>query len=161
MNTNKRKLNKKSKQQNCSTAKPQQRKTGYKFIDHPSDVGMEVEGETLNELFINAAKGMLSLISEPVSRNKKISKQLHLKEDSPEELLHSYLSEILWFITNERFFPLKIYISRINESSLDAKLEGIRLKKEEMKGEVKALTYHQLKIIRRDQIWFTRLIFDV
>ncbi len=136
-------------------------KLGYKFIDHPSDIGMEVEGRTLRELFINAAKGMLSVISEPTSRSKRFSKKLHLKEDSHEELLHSYLSEILWFITSERFFPIKISIIRLNENTLDAEMEGFQLKSEEIKREVKAVTYHQLKIIKKGQIWFTRIIFDV
>ena len=170
-------------------------KLGYRFIDHPSDVGMEVEGVTLEELFINAATGMLSIIAEPASRSeaprgkprgikaesseaiaipprgkprgilakegKKLSKKLHLKEDSTEELLHSFLSEILWFITKERFFPLSINILRTNKVSLDAKLEGLQLKEEEITGEVKAVTYHQLKIVRRDRVLFTKLIFDV
>lgn len=134
---------------------------GYRFIDHPSDVGMEVEGVTLEELFINAATGMLSIIAEPTSRSKNLTKELHLKEDSTEELLHSFLSEILWFITKERFFPLTINIFGISKVSLDAKLEGIQLKEEEINGEVKAVTYHQLKINKRDRILFTKLIFDV
>ncbi|TES90847.1 MAG: archease [Candidatus Cloacimonadota bacterium] len=151
-------------------------KLGYRFIDHPSDVGMEVEGVTLEELFINAATGMLSIIAEPASRSeaprgkprgilakegKSLSKELHLKEDSIEELLHSFLSEILWFITKERFFPLSINIFGISKVSLDVKLGGIQLKEEEINGEVKAVTYHQLKIVRRDGVLFTKLILDV
>ena len=136
-------------------------KLGYRFIDHPSDVGMEVEGVTLEELFINAATGMLSIIAEPGSRSKNLTKEMRLKEDSTEDLLHSFLSEILWFITKERFFPLTINIFAINKDSLDAKLEGIQLKEEEITGEVKAVTYHQLKIVRRDRVLFTKLILDV
>ena len=136
-------------------------KVGYKFIDHPSDIGMEVKGESLKKLFINAALGMLSVISESTSTSKRFSKKLHLEEDSHEELLHSYLSEILWLVTSERFFPIKIGITRLNENTLDAEMEGFQLKSEEITREVKAVTYHQLKIIKKGQIWFTRIIFDV
>ena len=134
---------------------------GYRFIDHPSDIGMDVKGETLKDLFVNASNGMLSVISEPTSSSKRFSKKLHLKEDSHEELLHSYLSEILWLIASERFFPIKIDITRLNENTLDAEMEGFQLKSEKIEREVKAVTYHQLKIIKKGQIWFTRIIFDV
>lgn len=135
--------------------------SGYRFIDHPSDVGMSVSGVTLAELFINAAKGMLSVISEPAQKRKNLSKKMHLEEDSPEELLHSYLSEILWFIFNERFFPINIVIPQINENTLDVTFEGMRLSDEEINCEVKAVTYHQLKIINNGKTWSTKLIFDV
>jgi len=135
--------------------------SGYKLIDHPSDIGMEVEGKTLRELFVNAAKGMLSIISDTPQNGEMFIKQLHLKEDSTEELLHSYLSEILWFVSNENFFPVKINISNISESSIDVRFGGIHIKDEEVEGEVKAITYHQLKVEQNDQKFFTKLIFDV
>jgi len=136
-------------------------KLGYRFIDHPSDVGIAVEGKTVEELFVNATKGMLSIISEPTTGRKRIYKKLHLKEDSLEEILHSYLSEILWLITTESYFPIKINFSNLNKNTLDATLEGIKLKSDEIKGEVKAVTYHQLKVIHKDGFWTTKVIFDV
>lgn len=146
---------------NCNTTEPQHRRTGFKYLDHPSDVGIEVSGNTLKELFINAALGMLSIISDIQPKRKRITKKLHVSEETTEELLHSYLSEILWFVTKERFFPMHITLLTFNDHSLDAELEGVQLKNEEIKSEVKAVTYHQLEIYQKKNIWFTNLIFDV
>jgi len=134
---------------------------GYRFIDHPSDVGMEVEGKTLVELFTNAAKGMLSLIAKPFPRDKMLTKELHINEQKLEEILHSFLTEILWFVIKERFFPLEISIFRLDSCSIDAKLLGIRLNENELIGEVKAITYHQLAIVKKARMWYTKVVFDV
>ncbi len=149
---------------NCDTAKPQPSKTGFRFIDHPSDVGMEISGATLAELFLNAAKGMLSIVSDRTGVNEGeqlVSKQLHIKEDSPEELLHSFLSEILWLITDELFFPFRIQICTVTSVTIEVVLEGVLLKREDLRTEVKAVTYHQLHIRKRSGLYGTKLIFDV
>jgi SHS2 domain-containing protein len=149
---------------NCDTAKQQPSKIGFRFIDHPSDVGMQINGETLVELFLNAAKGMLSIVSDRTGTNEGeqlVSKQLHIKEDSPEELLHSFLSEILWLIIDELFFPFRIRICTATSLSIEVILEGVLLKKEDLRTEVKAVTYHQLHICKRKGLYSTKLIFDV
>lgn len=136
-------------------------KPRYKVIDHPSDMGIEVEGETLEELFGNAARGMLELISEKKHNGDRIIKNLNLKEDTIEELLHSFLSEILWLIEKESFFPVEYRIKQIDGNQIKAELSGVKLEKEEIDREVKAVTYHQLKIEDVNARLFTRIIFDV
>jgi SHS2 domain-containing protein len=146
---------------NCGTAKPQQCRSGFKYLDHPSDIAIEVCGNTVRELFLNAALGMLSIISDVKSSRERKAKRFDLSEESYEELLHSFLSEILWLVMNERFFPLRIHLLSFAEYTLDANIEGIRLKDTEIKSEVKAVTYHQLEIVKKKDIWCTNVIFDV
>jgi len=135
--------------------------SGYKFIDHPSDIGIEVKGKTHKELFLNAVSGMLSIISDSSNGREKIKKSLHLEEGSLEELLHSFLSEILWFIISERFLPLSVSINLLEKTTLQAHLEGITITDEEVKREIKAVTFHQLKIEKINGYFLTRIIFDV
>ncbi len=136
----------------------------FKYIDHPSDIGVEVEGKSLEGLFLNAAKAMLSVISEKKNAGKDekvITKRMHLEEECVEELLHSFLSEILWLLSGEGFFPLVIRILTMGEKEIDAALSGISIPCEQLKGEIKAVTYHQLEVQKRDDKLFTRIIFDV
>jgi SHS2 domain-containing protein len=136
----------------------------FTYLDHPSDVAIEVEGVSLEKLFVNAAKAMLSVISEK-SRAKKgeivSEKRIHLEEESAEELLHAFLSEILWFIGQEGFFPLVIDVVTIDEKAIDMVLKGVSLPQDRMKAEIKAITYHQLEIKKKGGKLFTRIIFDV
>jgi len=134
---------------------------GYRFIDHPSDIGMEVQGTTLEELFVNAALGMLSIIAKPKRRTNLITKNLNMEEDSKEELLHTFLSEILWLVTTENLFPVTINFENIDEHSFLAHIKCMKLQKNQMECEVKAVTYHKLNITRKNTNYFTTLIFDV
>ena len=121
----------------------------FKYIDHPSDIGIEVEGKSLEGLFQNAAIAMLSLISEKEDIRKDeepTEKRIHLAEECTDELLHSFLSEILWLVMQERFFPLKIRILTMREEEIDATLSGIPIQREEMKAEIKAITYLWISI---------------
>lgn len=136
-------------------------KSGYRLIDHPSDMGIEVEGETLEELFENAARGMLTLISEKKYEGNRSIKKLHIKEDTNEELLHSFLSEILWLIEDKGFFPVKTRVNRIDSNEIKVDLNGVKLEEGDVDREVKAVTYHQLKIENAGGKLFTRIIFDV
>jgi SHS2 domain-containing protein len=136
----------------------------FKYIDHPSDIGIEVEGKSLEELFLNAATAMLSVIRERKDGDKDetyLEKHIHLEEECTEELLHSFLTEILWLVMQEGFFPLTICIITMHEEQIDAELSGVSIEKREMKTEIKAITYHQLCVEKRDDKLFTRIIFDV
>jgi SHS2 domain-containing protein len=136
----------------------------FKYIDHPSDIGIEVEGKSLEGLFRNAAIAMLSLISEKEDVRKgqeSIEKRIHLVEECTDELLHSFLSEILWLVMQEGFFPLRIRILTMRKEEIDAALSGVSIQREEMKSEIKAITYHQLEVQKRNDKLFTRIIFDV
>lgn len=136
----------------------------FRYIDHPSDIGIEVESSSLEGLFLNAAKAMLSIVSDRkrAERGEEVSeRQISMEGEPIEELLHSFLSEILWFLTDEGFFPLTIRIVRLGEGVLDAVLSGITITHKQMKNEIKAITYHQLEIQRKNGKLFTRIIFDV
>jgi SHS2 domain-containing protein len=139
-------------------------KRNFQYIDHPSDIGLEVEGATLEELFRNAAGAMLSVITgeKGVSgKGDRIRKRIHLRETCTEELLNTFLSEILWLLTQEHFFPLRIKIPEIGETELDAVLSGVLILNGEIEQEIKAVTYHQLAIREKDGKLSTRIIFDV
>jgi SHS2 domain-containing protein len=137
---------------------------GFRYIDHPSDIGVEVEGKSLEELFLNAAQAMLSIIADSNgagNMDKPIRKTLRVEEDSAEELLHSFLTEILWLIGTQDFFPRAIRFRSLSETSVDAELSGGPLEKEALKNEIKAVTYHQLKVRTEGEKLVTRIIFDV
>jgi SHS2 domain-containing protein len=107
---------------------------------------------------------MLSVISEKKGAEKDDelgAKRIHLVEENTEELLHSFLSEILWLVMQEGYFPSSMRVVMVDEKEIDAALSGVSIQSEEMKAEIKAITYHQLRIWKKDDKLFTRIIFDV
>ena len=136
----------------------------YSVIDHTADIGIEAYGKDLKELFRNAAFGMFDLMVElkGVGVNKKVA--IKLKAPDKEELLVSWLSELLYCFAGPSKVLLKDFmIKKLEEKSVEAEVSGeqLDLSRHQIKMEIKGVTYHQLKIERRNSRWQCRVIFDI
>ena len=140
----------------------------YEIIDHTADVGLKVYGKTLSELFENAALGMFSIIagkdllaSSRPSTKKKI--QIKKQVETYEELLVEWLGEILYIFNKEQilFKSFKILQMSLQGIRGEASGERIDFSKAPLETEIKAVTFHGLKIEQDKTGFSTTIIFDV
>ncbi len=143
----------------------------YKYIDHPSDIGLEFYGDSLEELFENAAAGMFSIMCDlklirPVRKSKiKISE----KNADYEDLLISWLEKLLYRYEVNNILYSEFKVNRIEKknggSILEAEIGGEKINpgKHKIKTAIKAPTYHTLEIKKEgsNHNWKGRIIFDV
>jgi SHS2 domain-containing protein len=148
----------------------------FEVIEHTADIGLKVNGATLEELFENAAKGMFSVIRGPqahpsssLGTGKRISAKVQRKiiikkqvEDF-EELLVSWLSELLYIFNREKILFTNIRVLGLNYSGVEAEASGqkIDLSKTTLQTEIKAVTFHNLKIEESPSGFSCNIIFDV
>ena len=135
----------------------------FKILDHPADIGIEVEGNSLDELFVNAASGTTSLMIDLSEISTKIKKGINLKGRNIEELFTNWLDEIIYLFDTEGFLAKNIVIETLHTTSLQATLEGEKYDstKHEIKLYLKAVTYHQLEIKQTKEGWEAKVFFDV
>lgn len=135
----------------------------FKIIDHTADLGIEVSGRTLNELFENAAYGMFSLITD-ISKIKS-SKQTKIKLDSSdtESLLIIWLNELQYHYSVKKmlFNKFRVNIALPEGIYLESEVYGGNIKNHEILHDVKAATYHDLKITQTSNGYKTCIILDV
>jgi len=137
----------------------------FELIEHTADIGLRIYGKSLEDLFANAAKGLFSLIldNSPKEKNQEI---LNLKADDLEELLVTWLNELITLFFAFKFLParyeLKIETDK-KEASLIATILGQEFDpyKNKIKTEVKAATYHNLKVEKTAEGYIAEVIFDV
>jgi SHS2 domain-containing protein len=139
----------------------------FREIEHTADTGIEVWGENLNTLFLNAAKGMYSLIFNP---DKIISDdyfKFSLSEENLEDLLVSFLSELNYYIFFKKVFFTQFQNINIKQKEnvyylfCSGQILNVPIEQEDQLMEIKSVTYHQLKIIRQGKNYYTRIIFDI
>ena len=137
--------------------------TKFEIIDHTADVGLVVYGSTRKEVFINAAIGMFSLIVDPGKVSGTQQLEITLDADYYEELLVAWLNELLYLFDAENFIFSQFEISRLNSDSLTAIAYGekIDLSRHEIKTQIKAATYHQLKLKTEGEGFSAQIILDV
>ena len=136
----------------------------FELIEHTADVGIKAYGKNPHHLFSNSAYGMFSLITDlsTVSPKEKIG--IKLTSLSREELLIAWLNELLYHFNQSKILLKKFNIKELNGEHLLAEVFGERYdkKKHRLKMEVKAATYHQLKIEQvTNNRWQAKIIFDV
>lgn len=143
----------------------------FEIINHTADMGIKAYGKDLAELFTNAAYGMASLITDLEKVSPKDSEDISLRAESREELLVSWLNEILFLFASKNMLFSKFEVSEIDERHLRAKISGEEFDttRHQIETEFKAATYHRLKIskVRGDNstlpegIFQAEVIFDI
>ncbi len=132
----------------------------FEFIRHTADVGVKVYGNTITELFENSGKALFEIM-DCTCEDIKLQEDISVEGDSLEELLVGFLNELIYLseIKNLKGEEFKIKIERINSSfRLKGEIRGKKIKSVER--EVKAATYHNLKI-KKDKGYNCIIIFDL
>ncbi len=150
---------------------------GFEIIDVSGDVGIRVEGRDPEEIFVNAAIGLYNLITEIEAINPVKDITLDLKGDTIEELLISFLNELIFHFDAHGFIGKEIILeSNIRDLGGDNPPEtGNYWLRGAVRGEefdplrherrllVKAATYHNLRFIKdpKSGLWKADIIFDI
>lgn len=134
----------------------------FRHIEHTGDIGVEVFGESPAALFQNAATAFFTIVAEgPVE--PKETKSFRLEAHDMEQLLVTWLSEFLFLFDTRRLLFSEFKVHDWNERFLSAEARGETFdpKKHKLITEIKAVTYHGLKIKRKDGIYTAQIIFDI
>ena len=138
----------------------------FEVIEHTADMGIKAYGKDLSELFTNAAYGMASLITDLQKVNPKDSEDISLEAENREELLVSWLNEIIYLSASKSMLFSKFEVSEIDEKHLKAKIFGeeFDIDRHQIETEFKAATYHRLKISNSnlpEGVLQAEIIFDI
>ena len=141
---------------------------GFAEIEHTADIGIEIWADSVENLFSSAVQGYYKLALSSDYLCKKHQSFRYSDQDSIcENLLISFLSEInyLLMVKKQIVKPIKsIQISKKNENYnliVNGQLQMLDYPKNDIQTEIKAVTYHQIKIRKENGIFRTRVIFDI
>jgi SHS2 domain-containing protein len=165
-NSNKNKRQKNDDHNGAKNNQNMKNSPRFEIIDHTADIGSKVYGLTLEDIFEQAAISMYSIIFfnnvpniEPIGEY-----EINLNSSDLEQLLVDWLDEILFIFSTENIvickFKLEINLDKI---SLNAKIIGQTVSEEQLKAtcEIKAVTFHMLKIEKVNDQWEASILFDV
>lgn len=136
----------------------------YTIIDHTADMGLEAEGDSLEEAFMHVALGMFETLSDGSSVELLTSVHVKVEAEDIEELLVNYLTELLYLYDVEGilFGEFTVEISELGgmwELEGWARGEMFDVNKHNYPIEIKAVTYHMLVV--QENPPYVRVIFDL
>ena len=135
----------------------------YETFSTTADVGIRIRGSGYEEFLQSAVKGLDLLYFDDHNFSTAGVPAVYPFEfngDSLENILVNLLSEIVFLLQNENKITIGLKIKEIRETFLNADLLTIPADKQP-NLEIKSVTYHNLKINRRNNILSTEIIFDI
>ena len=135
----------------------------YKLFDHTADLGVEIYGKTVKELFANAAFSVFDIMTNMKHITPTVERKIVVEGEGWEDLLVNYLREILYLFNGGGLLLKEYSIQKINPRHLEGKVSGERFDpaKHRINTEIKAVTYHQAAVREAPKEWTARVIFDV
>ena len=131
----------------------------FEEIEHTADIAIRVRGETLAELFANAAYGMACQLADVDAVDISIEKEISLRADDVEMLLVDWLGELLYLGEREDAVFVTFDMKRVTPQDLRAVARGGRIK--EHQAHIKAVTFSQMDVRETDDGYETPVVFDV
>lgn len=135
----------------------------YEFFEHTADLGLRVRAGGLSELMADAARGLFSMIVENLG-DVGVSTTMPVRVEGldPAYLLLDWLGELLAIFDTRRLVLCDFQV-RVTSEGLDATVGGEPLdpRKHRLAHEVKAITYHRLRVEQVDGDWQAEVIVDI
>jgi SHS2 domain-containing protein len=135
----------------------------YETFEHTADLGLRVRAANLETLFVDAGRGLTSIIVANLDAVRPVCEiSLSVPGTQTDELLFDWLSELL-YLFETRHLLLTDFEVRIDEAGLRATARGEEADddRHQLEHEVKAITYHGLKVEPADGGWLAEVIVDI
>ncbi len=135
----------------------------YEFFEHTADLGLRIRANKLETLFEEAARALFSAIVVNFDQVREVdTARFAIEADRTDDLLRDWLAELLYvFHTEHRLFAaFEVHLDG-NRLEATARGEPIDPARHEIDAEIKAVTYHGLKVEREGKGWLAEVIVDL
>jgi SHS2 domain-containing protein len=135
----------------------------YETFEHTADLGLRIRAADLNTLFAEAAQALFAALVENLDAVEPVRRlDVALAGDDREYLLFDWLKELLYHFDAEHLllsrFEVKVGADGLRGSAWGESLDHSR---HELAHEVKAITYHGLRVEQNADGWLAEVIVDI
>jgi len=135
----------------------------YETFSHTADLGLKVRAADLNQLFADAAAGLFSILVADIPSDPAATKRhLEVGASQLDLLLRDWLGELLYVFEAERVL-LRDFDVEVGQHELAATAwaQPFDPARHRPLREVKAITYHGLKVEPVATGWIAEVIVDI
>lgn len=139
----------------------------YQFIEHTADIAVEISANSIEDLFSISCQAWRDSALEIKYSSSTDERTISFSADSFEELLVQLLSELNFLLSTKHWVFNSIkkieFLSEEKSNKLFVTILGELFNKNihHLKEEIKAVTFHQMKIKKNGDKYSTRIVFDI
>lgn len=138
----------------------------HETFEHTADLGLRVRAPDLSTLFVESAQALFAAIVEDLGTVQPIVKlEVQLAGEDREYLLFDWLNELLFRFDTQHLLFSQFEVKLTESPRL--KLRGLAFgepldrERHNLSHEVKAITYHGLKVEKSAEGWLAEVIVDI
>jgi SHS2 domain-containing protein len=134
----------------------------FRVIEHTADVGIVAYGKDLGQTFVNAARGLYSIMLEDQEIGEEVHRCIEVEGRDREALLVQWLNDLIYTFDVENLVFKSFHILEMTDTGLKIDCFGQKLDPEihEVRLGVKAATYHMLKV-EEGNGFRAQVLFDI
>jgi SHS2 domain-containing protein len=135
----------------------------FEIIDHTADIGIVAYGTDMKQIFANAALGLFNLMADLDKIKEDFRREIELSAEDVEVLLVEWLNELIYIVDVEHVIFKRFEIEELTGTQIKARCFGEKIKpgQHKLKREIKAATYHMLRINKDNSSYKVQVIFDI
>jgi SHS2 domain-containing protein len=135
----------------------------HEVFEHTADLGLRIRAANLDTLFAEAAQALFEAIVADLASVQPLRRvDIRLEGDDGEYLLFDWLKELLYRFDAEHLlfgkFEAQVQGNRVIGSAWGEPLDRER---HQLEHEVKAITYHALRVEQTSEGWLAEVIVDI
>ena len=135
----------------------------HETFEHTADLGLRVRAASEEELFAEAARGLFSMIvAELETVQPTHPREFTIAGQDRDYLLFDWLNELLYVFDTERLLLSQFDVRMTGEGlTATARGEPYDPQRHRLDHEVKAITYHGLRVEQDADGWLAEVIVDI
>lgn len=135
----------------------------HELFEHTADLGLRAKAASLTGAFQDIAACLLAaLVEDPGTVRPDVEERIAIEGADREYLLFDWLNALLRRFDEDRMLFSQFAVS-VRENGLDAAIRGEAYDPDRhaLSHEVKAVTYHELKLVPDGDGWLAEAIVDI
>lgn len=135
----------------------------FEYKKHTADIQIICSAESLEEAFSESAKAFTGILTDDTIAEKAVF-SLELSAESKEALFFEFLDELVFLLDTEGFVASRIDADILDLGSqwtLNGVVHGDNVGSYDHHGDIKAPTYHQLRVENIDDKWELSAVLDL
>ncbi len=137
--------------------------SGFELREHTADVALYAWGDTLEALFRSSADGLYAVLGELHTSGGGEPTAITVTDGDLADLLGDFLAELLYLFDSARVRMADIEFAELRDGRVRAAglAEPLDLRQSSFDCEVKAVTRHNLAIVKTANGYETTVILDL
>jgi SHS2 domain-containing protein len=135
----------------------------YEMFDHTADLGLRIRAADLNSLFAEAGRALFAALVENLDAvTPRQQLDVTIAGSDREFLLFDWLKELLYRFEVEHLLLARFSVT-VSADGLQGRAWGepFDRQRHELAHEVKAITYHGLRVEQTPDGWLAEVIVDI